>query len=84
MKTIELTTAVKSLAEYAAEIGDEPVVLMENNQPVAALVSLKNVDQESLALSSNAEFMDIIKEARREIATGRVLSLDEMRREVLP
>jgi hypothetical protein len=51
---------------------------------VAAIVSLKNVDSESLALSMNAEFMEIIELARREIAAGDTLGLEEMKRAVLP
>ena len=84
MKTIELTTAKKSLAEYAKELGDEVVVLTENNKPVAALVSLKDTDMESVTLSMNPEFRAIIEQARQDFAAGRKLSLDEMRRDVLP
>jgi len=84
MKTIELTTASKPLAEYADEFGDDVVVLTANHQPIAAVVSLKNVDRESLELSTNPEFLAIIERARAEIAAGRTLSLDEMKRAVLP
>ncbi len=84
MKTIELTTAKKSLSEYAKELGDEVVVLTENNKPVAALVSLKDTDMESVTLSMNPEFRAIIEQARQDFAAGRKLSLDEMRRDVLP
>ena len=84
MKTIELTTAKKSLSEYAKELGDEVVVLTENNKPVAALVSLKDTDMESVTLSMNSEFRAIIEQARQDFAAGRKLSLDEMRRDVLP
>lgn len=56
MKTVEISTASRSLAEYANELGDDFVVLTSNSKPVAAIVSLKNVDPESLALSTNAEF----------------------------
>lgn len=82
MKALELTTATKPLADYANEFGDEVVVLTANNEPVAAVVSLKGVDSESLALSTNARFLAIIEAARREIAAGRTLSLDEMKRAV--
>jgi PHD/YefM family antitoxin component YafN of YafNO toxin-antitoxin module len=84
MKTIELSTASKSLAEYAKEFGEEVVVLTDNHEPVAAVVSLKNVDRESLALSTNPEFLAIIERARAEMASGRKLSHDEMKRAVLP
>jgi prevent-host-death family protein len=84
MKTIELSTADRSLAEYADELGDEPVVLTRHNKPVAALVSLKDIDSESLALSTNVEFLAIIEQARREIAKGHTFTLEEVREQVLP
>lgn len=82
MKTIEITTASKTLAEYASEIEQGFVVLTSNNVPVAAIVSLKSIDPESLALSTNSEFMGIIEQARREVADGRTISLDEMKRQL--
>jgi PHD/YefM family antitoxin component YafN of YafNO toxin-antitoxin module len=83
MRTIELSTATGSLAEYAHDLDDEVVVLTENSEPVAAIVSLKHVDSESLALSTNPELLAIIEQARQEIAAGQSMSLDEMRRAVL-
>lgn len=50
----------------------------------AVIVSLKHLDSEALALSTNAEFMEIIEQARREIADGQIVSLDEMKRGLLP
>ncbi|MCZ6796050.1 MAG: type II toxin-antitoxin system Phd/YefM family antitoxin [Planctomycetota bacterium] len=84
MKTIELSTAKKALSEYARELGDEIVVLTENNKPVVALVPLKDVDMESVTLSMDPQFRAIVEEARKDFAAGRKLSLEEMRREVLP
>ena len=79
MKTIELTTATKPLAEYADEIGDAIVVLTADSKPVAAIVSLKHIDSESLALSTNAEFMALIEQARNEIAAGQTMTLEKMK-----
>ena len=84
MKVIELSTATRPLAEYASEIGDEIVVLTAHEKPVAAIVSLAHLDREALALSANSEFMALIEEARREIASGQTMTLDEMKRAVLP
>ncbi len=79
MKTIEISTASKTLAEYARELDDDFVVLTSNNKPVVAIVSLKNLDPESLALSTNAEFLDVIELARRECAAGQTISLSAMK-----
>lgn len=82
MKAIEISEASKPLSDYAKELDEEIIVLTSNNKPIAALVSLKNVDRESLALSTNPEFMKIIEAAREEFKAGKKLSLEEMRREV--
>ncbi len=84
MKTIKLASASRSLAEYAKELDDQIVVVTDRNKPVAAVVPLKNVDRESLALSSHPEFLEIIAKSRRQFAAGKTLSLKEMRRAVLP
>jgi antitoxin (DNA-binding transcriptional repressor) of toxin-antitoxin stability system len=84
MKTIEISAASRPLSEYAHELDDDIVVLTSNDRPVAALVPLKNVDRESWALSTNETFLELIDQARAEIKAGKALSLDEMRRAVLP
>jgi PHD/YefM family antitoxin component YafN of YafNO toxin-antitoxin module len=84
MKTIELASASRSLAEYAKELDDQIVVVTDRNKPVAAVVPLKNVDRESLAPSSHPEFLEIIAKSRRQFAAGKTLSLGEMRDAVLP
>ena len=81
MKAIEISTATRPLADYASEL-DDFVVLTSDNKPVAAIVSLKNVDPESLALSTNAEFMEIVAQARRECASGHTISLSSMKKEL--
>ena len=83
MKTIELTEASKPLSAYAEELGEGMIILTSRRKPIAALVSLKNVDRESLALSTSPEFMAIIEAAREEFRSGKTLSLEEMKREVL-
>ena len=83
MKAIEISEASKSLSDYATELDEEIIVLTSNKKPIAALVSLKNVDRESLALSTNPEFMEIIEAARKEFKAGKKLSFEEMKRKVL-
>jgi len=84
MKTIKLSSASRSLAEYAKELNEDVIVLTERNKAVAAVVSLKHVDRESLALSSHPEFLDLIARARREFAAGKTISFEEMKKAVLP
>jgi prevent-host-death family protein len=79
MKTLALSTASRSLAEYANELDDEVVLLTKRNRPVAAIVPLRNVDRETLALSTHPGFLALIERSRRQVAAGKTLSLEEMR-----
>jgi len=83
MKTIELSTALKPLSEYAKEFGDDIIVLTSHRRPIAAIISLRKVDRESKSLSTNPEFMAIIEKARKEFKSGKKISLEEMKQAVL-
>ena len=83
MKTIELSDASKPLSDYAEALDDDILVVTSRKKPVAALVPLKHVDREALALSTNPEFRAIIEAAREEFRVGKRLSLAEMKWEGL-
>ena len=81
MKTVDLAKASKSLSAYAHDLGEEPVILTVDDEPVAALVSLKNVDRESLVLSTSPAFLRLMQAAREELARGDSVSLEEIKHE---
>jgi len=83
MKRIEISAASKPLSEYAGELDDEIVILTSGDHAVAALVPLKDIDEESLALSTNQTFLDIIERSRKEIRAGQTISLEEVERSLL-
>ena len=62
-----------------SELRDEIVVVTKGRRAVAARVPLKNVDCESLALSTHPKFMKLVKRARAGFRAGRTVSLEEMR-----
>jgi antitoxin (DNA-binding transcriptional repressor) of toxin-antitoxin stability system len=82
VKTLKLSQASRSLAEYAAELGDEIVVLTDRDKPVAAIVPLRAADRESLALSTHPEFLAIVARARTEVRDGRTVSLGTMKQKL--
>jgi hypothetical protein len=82
MKRISLASARRPLADYAADLGNEIVVLTEGDRAVAAIVPLRNVDRESLVLSQHPEFLEIIARSRAEFAAGRTMTLEQMKRAV--
>jgi hypothetical protein len=83
MKQIELSTASKPLSAYAEEFNNETVVLTLNGKAISIVTSIKDIDPESLSLSTNPEFLAIIQNSRQEFKTGKKLSLEEMKREAL-
>jgi len=83
VRKLRLSAAVRPLADYVADLRDETVLLTEGNRAVVAIVPLKNVDRESLALSQHPEFLDLIARSRADFATGRTIPLGEMKRRVL-
>jgi antitoxin (DNA-binding transcriptional repressor) of toxin-antitoxin stability system len=80
VKTMKLSRASRPLTEYAAELRGEVLVLTQRSRPVAAVVPLKGVDRESLALSSHPEFLELIARSRAEIRRGQKLTLEEMKK----
>jgi antitoxin (DNA-binding transcriptional repressor) of toxin-antitoxin stability system len=82
MKTVDLAKASKPPSAYAHDLAEEPVILTVDDEPVAALVSLKNVDRESLVLSTSPAFLRLMQAAREELARGDSVSLEEIKREL--
>ena len=80
MKVIERTAATASLADYAADIGNDPLVVTSDGQPVAALVPIQNADMETVALSTNREFLELIERSRARVRAEGGISSAEMRR----
>ncbi|MGH8595500.1 MAG: hypothetical protein ACREXT_02440 [Gammaproteobacteria bacterium] len=80
MKTLELKEATASLADYVPGIGLEPLVLLANGKPVAALLAVEDEDLETLSLSTNPRFLDLIERSRRRHEAEGGISSDEMRR----
>ena len=80
MKTVEATKATLSLADYTKEVIEEPVVVTVKGKPVAALVSIVNADLETVSLSHNQKFLNLIERSRRHQEREGGLSTEEMRR----
>jgi len=78
MKVIEQVDATGTLAEYAANINSGPVIV--TNQPVAALVPIENADMETVALSTNPAFIELIERSRANVRAKGGISSEEMRR----
>jgi len=83
LKEIELSSAVRPLADYAMDLKkDEVLVVMKRGRPIAAVVALRDVDQESVALSFHPKFLKIVEKSRADIAAGRTFTMEEVRQAV--
>ena len=80
MKIIEKTDATATLAEYAAEIESGPVIVTSGGRPVAALVPIENTDLETVSLTTNRDFLDLIARSRARVAAEGGVPSDQMRR----
>jgi PHD/YefM family antitoxin component YafN of YafNO toxin-antitoxin module len=80
MKAMKLPKELQSFLEVAETAEQEMLVFTQKKRPVAALVSLRKVDRESLALSTNPQFLRIIETARKEVRAGKTASLEALER----
>ena len=80
MKTVQMPKELQELLESAEASEQDTVVFTDKRRPVAALVSLRKVDRESLTLSTDPQFRKIIEDARDEIRHGRTVSLETLER----
>ena len=79
MNTLEIEQANHSLRKYAAQVKD-PLVITDHGKPIAALLSLENVDMETVSLSTNPRFLSIIERSRRRQEEEGGISSEEMRK----
>jgi len=80
VRKVEVTDATESLAVYVRQVDAGPVVVTDEGRPVAALVLLENTDLETVALSTDPEFLELIQSSRARHAQQGGLSSAEMRR----
>ena len=81
VRRIEVADATESLATYIRKAaGSGPVVVTDEGQPVAALVMLEGADLESVALSTDPEFLELIQSSRARHAQEGGLSRAEVLR----
>ena len=79
MKTIAISEATASLADYARGVNEEPVILVVDGKPVAALVAIENADIETVSLSVNRDFLAIIERSRSRLKEEGAVTSDEVR-----
>lgn len=79
MKIVEQAKATATLAEYASQIENGAVIVMNEGRPVAALVPIENADLETVSLSTNREFLELIERSRSRVQAEGGISSEKMR-----
>jgi prevent-host-death family protein len=79
MKVIDKSDATATLAEYASQIENGPVIVTSGGRPVAALVPLENTDLESISLGTNPKFLDLIERSRARVKAEGGIPGDQIR-----
>ena len=80
MKRIEKADATDTLAEYTTNLQSGPLIVTDQGCPVAALVPIANADVETVSLSTNPQFLDLIERSRVRVRKEGGISTREMRR----
>jgi len=79
MKTLDVSKATAPLSQYARALDQEPLVLTDGDQPIAALMPIDDADLETIALGSNSKFLALLEKARAQRRAGAGLTTDEVR-----
>ena len=80
LKAMKLPKELQQFLKVAETVEEETLVFTKKKRPVAALVSLRRVDRESLALSTDPQFLRIIEKSRKEVRAGKTTSLEALER----
>ena len=80
MKTVELVDVPARLAEFARGAAAEPMIVVDQGKPVAAIVGIDNADLETVNLSTNPTFLALIERSRGRQEQQGGISAREMRR----
>lgn len=82
MRTMEVSAAQRQLRAALRHGEEETVLLTRRGKPVAAVIPMKGVDAETLALGTSRKFLSILRRSFRELDAGQAISLADMRRRV--
>ena len=80
MKTIDISKTTGQLRDYAENARSEVVVVTRRGKPVAAVVGVEEFDLESLSLSTNPQFADLIARSRQRLKEEGGIPASEVRR----
>jgi antitoxin (DNA-binding transcriptional repressor) of toxin-antitoxin stability system len=81
MRVLDISEAPALLTQYAADPNQEPVILTVKGKPVAVVLPAEGGDVESISVSLNPQFTELIERSRRSSEGKKTYSSEELRRE---
>ena len=61
MTKIEFKKASGPLSEYAEKARKDPIIVIKRGKPFAAVIPIRNADEETIALSTSRKFLNIYR-----------------------
>jgi hypothetical protein len=82
MKTVEVAQIDGNLREYLEGLGEEPVALLVDGEPVAVLMPTKGADLETISLSLNPKFLKMMEESYIGLRVAGGISSEDLRQQL--
>ena len=79
MTKVEFKKASGPLSEYAEKARKDPVIVIKRGKPFAAVIPIRNADEETVALSTSRKFVAIIERSRNRVKKEGAISASELR-----
>lgn len=80
MTRVELKNASGALSKYVEKARKDPVIVVKRGKAIAAVVPIRNADEETIALSTSRKFMKIMDRSRARVKREGSISAKELRR----
>ena len=80
IRTVDIADAIQTLAEYTRQLDGGPIVVTSGGQPLAAVVPMQDADLETVSLSMDPQFMEIIQRSRARGEREGGIAADEVER----
>ena len=80
VRTVDIADAIQTLAEYARQLDGGRIVVTSGGQLLAAVVLMDDADLETVSLSMDPQFMEIIRHSRTRGEREGGVAADEVER----
>lgn len=80
VRKVDIAEATEPLARYAKKADEGPVVVTSNGQPIAVVVGVENADLETVVMSNNPKFLELIERSRARQEREGGIPAEEIRR----